>query len=476
MNLSHSASSLSLQQAFSEIRHGQITEGPSTAPPVFNQTVPPFPPAITSMAGGQQPSSVTPSASVPSTTGISLPVTQSVILSAVQVTSGVAPSTGVSDSSPPPSQSGQQIAGVTSSISAPASFSVATTSQTAQTTGEIIPSVSMPASLAQTQQISGVAALVSLTGAVPPPATSLSVQQIGSSTAAPAAPQMSIPPIVQNVVSQPSQLSSSSCTLSQAETVVVSAPQPESTQIVDKSQLCSASGLSLPISAPLSSAVVSSMSSSFTQPAVAHPLLIPSALVPTPILPQAVGAVSTPVLPQVPLLGILPQPVANLPAVQQTLIHSQPQPALLPNQPHMHGLEADVDTQPKAPGIDDIKTLEEKLRSLFSEHGNIGATHPSVSLESSLVMETPLIPGIPTTAVAPTKPMTSISTSLPPTSLPLGPTGLVAMTPVATPGQVGTPVSYVSAQGSIAAAPVKPGTPPSKPPLSRVPVSNVAVL
>ncbi|XP_059582483.1 serine/threonine-protein kinase WNK1 isoform X3 [Alligator mississippiensis] len=469
MNLSHSASSLSLQQAFSEIRHGQITEGPSTAPPVFNQTVPPFPPAITSMAGGQQPSSVTPSASVPSTTGISLPVTQSVILSAVQVTSGVAPSTGVSDSSPPPSQSGQQIAGVTSSISAPASFSVATTSQTAQTTGEIIPSVSMPASLAQTQQISGVAALVSLTGAVPPPATSLSVQQIGSSTAAPAAPQMSIPPIVQNVVSQPSQLSSSSCTLSQAETVVVSAPQPESTQIVDKSQLCSASGLSLPISAPLSSAVVSSMSSSFTQPAVAHPLLIPSALVPTPILPQAVGAVSTPVLPQVPLLGILPQPVANLPAVQQTLIHSQPQPALLPNQPHMHGLEADVDTQPKAPGIDDIKTLEEKLRSLFSEHGNIGATHPSVSLESSLVMETPLIPGIPTTAVAPTKPMTSISTSLPPTSLPLGPTGLVAMTPVATPGQVGTPVSYVSAQGSIAAAPVKPGTPPSKPPLSRVP-------
>uniref|UniRef100_A0A7M4FJ70 non-specific serine/threonine protein kinase n=1 Tax=Crocodylus porosus TaxID=8502 RepID=A0A7M4FJ70_CROPO len=445
MNLSHSASSLSLQQAFSEIRHGQITEGPSTAPPVFNQTVPPFPPAITSMAGGPQPSSVTPSASVPSTTGISLPVTQSVTLIAEQMTSGVAPSTGLSDSSPPPpaSQAGQQIAGVTSSISAPASFSVATTSQTTQLTGEIIPSVSMPASLAQTQQISGGSALVGLPGAVPPP----------------------------NVVSQPSQLSSSSCTLSQAETVVVSAPQPqpESTQLVDKPQLCSASGLSLPISVPLSSAVVSSMSSSITQPAVAHPLLIPSALVSTPVLPQAVGAVSTPVLPQVPLPGILPQPVANLPAVQQTLIHSQPQPALLPNQPHTHCLEADVDTQPKAPGIDDIKTLEEKLRSLFSEHGNIGATHPSVSLESSLVMETPLIPGIPTTAVAPTKPMTSISTSLPPTSLPLGPTGLVAMTPVATPGQVGTPVSYVSAQGSIAAAPVKPGTPPSKPPLSRVP-------
>ncbi|KAK9400105.1 serine/threonine-protein kinase WNK1 [Crotalus adamanteus] len=128
----------------------------------------------------------------------------------------------------------------------------------------------------------------------------------------------------------------------------------------------------------------------------------------------------------------------------------------------------DIDTQPKAPGIDDIKTLEEKLRSLFSEHGGIGTAHPSVSLETSLAMETTAIPGLPTTTIAPTKPVASIaSTSMPPASLVLGPTGLPVMTPVVTPGQAGTPVSSVSVTCCPATATTKPGTPPSKPPLSR---------
>ncbi|OPJ80584.1 serine/threonine-protein kinase WNK1 isoform C [Patagioenas fasciata monilis] len=275
MNLSHSASSLSLQQAFSEMGHAQMTEGPNTAPPVFNQTVPPFPPALSTMAGSESAAvGVAPSASVPS-----------------------------SISPPPASQSGQQSTGVTSSVS-------------------------------------GVTGL----GVIAPAVTSQSTPQI---------------------------------------------------------------------------------------------------------------------------------PVTNLPAVQQTLIHSHPQPAPLPNQPHIHCLEADADAQSKAPGIDDIKTLEEKLRSLFSEHGNVGTVHPSVSLETSLVMETTVIPGIPTTAVAPTKPLTSISTCIPPSSLPLGPTGVPVLTPVATPGQVITPVSYISASNSVATAVVKPGTSPSKPPLSRVPVLPV---
>lgn len=156
------------------------------------------------------------------------------------------------------------------------------------------------------------------------------------------------------------------------------------------------------------------------------------------------------------------------------MIHSQPQPAPLPNQPHVHCLEADADAQSKAPDIDDIKTLEEKLRSLFSEHGNVGTVHPSVSLETSLVMETTVVPGVPTTAVAPTKPLTSISTCIPPSSLPLGSTGLPVLTPLATSGQVITPVSYISASSSIGAAAGKAGTSPSKPPLSRVPVRNAA--
>ncbi|XP_067392382.1 serine/threonine-protein kinase WNK1 isoform X5 [Emydura macquarii macquarii] len=486
MNLSHSASSLSLHQAFSEIRHTQMTEGPSTAPPVFNQTIPPFPLGLANMAGGLPSTSVAPpTASPPSTTGISPPITQSVVpLPTEKVTAGVAPSTDVSGSSSPPpiSQPGHQLSGgVTSSMSAPASFSLTATTQTPQPLSEeVVPSIGTSAALTlpPTQQIPVMASLsVSAPGAVPPPVTSQPTQQIASSMVSVAAPQTSVAPTMDhNVTSQTPQLSSSSCIPSLAETVVsVLHSKPEDGQSVDKSQLCSAAGLTLPISAPLSSAVASSISSSVPQPAVMHPLLIPSAVASTPVLPQAAGAISTPVIPQVPLSGILPltQPV-NLPVVQQTLIHTQPQPAPLPNQPHTHCLEADVDTQPKAPGIDDIKTLEEKLRSLFSEHGNVGATHPPVSLETSLVMETTVMPSVPTTAVAPTKPMTATTSScIPPVSLPLGPTGLPVMTPVATPGPVGIPVSYVPSSGSIAITAVKPGTPPSKPPLSRVPVLPV---
>ncbi|KAM9293736.1 serine/threonine-protein kinase WNK1 isoform 5-T5 [Morus bassanus] len=471
MNLSHSASSLSLQQAFSEMGHAQMTEGPSTAPPVFNQTIPPFPPALSTMAGsGAPPASVAASSiSVPSSTGVSLP--GSVSLPSESAAVGVAPSASVPSSiSPPPpaSQSGQQSTGVASSVSAPASFSLPTTSQPAQpVTGDIAPGISTPSSLAlPSTQVPGVTGL----GVVAPAVTSQSTPQIISSMAA---PQTSVAlSLAQNVALQLPQLSSSGSVSSLAETTVVSAPQslPESGQSMDKSQLCNAAGLSLPISAPLSSSAATSICGSVTQPVI-HPLLVPSGITSTPVLPQIPGA--TPMLPQVPLPGVLPQPVTNLPAVQQTLIHSQPQPAPLPNQPHIHCLEADADAQSKAPGIDDIKTLEEKLRSLFSEHSNVGAAHPSVSLETSLVMETTVIPGIPTTAVAPTKPLTSISTCIPPSSLPLGPTGLPVLTPVATPGQVITPVSYISASSSIATAVVKPGTSPSKPPLSRVPVLPV---
>ncbi|NXY06558.1 WNK1 kinase, partial [Pteruthius melanotis] len=467
MNLSHSASSLSLQQAFSEMGHAQMTEGPSTAPPVFNQTIPPFPPALSTMAGsGATPASVaTSSVSVSSSTGVSLP--GSVTLPSENAAVGVAPSTSVPSSiSPPPaSQSGQQSTGVTSSVSAPASFSLSATSQPAQpVTADIAPSISTPSSLAlPSTQVPGVTGL----SAVAPAVTSQSTPQIVSSMAA---PQTSVAlSVAQNVALQLPQLSSSGSVCSLAETTVVSAPQslPETGHSLDKSHPCNAAGLSLPISAPLSSSVASSICGSVSQPVI-HPLLAPSGITSTPVLPQISGA--TPMLPQVPLPGVLPQPVTNLPAVQQTLIHSQPQPAPLPNQPHVHCLEADADAQSKAPGIDDIKTLEEKLRSLFSEHGNVGTVHPSVSLETSLVMETTVVPGILTTAVAPTKPLTSISTCIPPSSLPLGPTGLPVLTPLATPGQVITPVSYISASSSVATAAVKPGASPSKPPLSRVPV------
>ncbi|XP_028602453.2 serine/threonine-protein kinase WNK1 isoform X12 [Podarcis muralis] len=458
MNLSHSASSLSLQQAFSELKHAQTTEGPSTAPPVFNQAVPPFPCLSSSMNGGLPPTSVpAPSASVPSTTGVSLPTTQST----EKVTAGLPSGEELpGSSSPPPGLQSQSVSGVPSSVSAPASLST-TAPQVASAVGEIVPSVSTPASLTL-PQAGTTRPSITISGVVAPTAIS---QQVGAGSAAPADSQTSVPvSSAQSVVSQPSQLNTSGSVPSLAEMVVVSVLQPRSKteQSPEKPQQVSGGGLPAPVSVPISSAVASSISSSISQPLPIPPTVTSSSL------GAAAGPVSTPVLP-----GILPlaQPVTNVPAVQQTLIHSQPQPAPLANQPHTHCLEGDVDSQPKAPGIDDIKTLEEKLRSLFSEHGGVGAAHPSVSLETSLVVETTVMPGLPTTAVAPTKPAAPVaSTSIPPASLILGPTGLPIATPVATPGQAGTPVTCVTTTTcSTASATAKSGTPPSKPPLSRAP-------
>ncbi|XP_026778988.1 serine/threonine-protein kinase WNK1 isoform X6 [Pangasianodon hypophthalmus] len=47
MSLSQSASALSLQQAFAEMRQGQYDPGPSTAPPTLNTSLPPLLPAVT---------------------------------------------------------------------------------------------------------------------------------------------------------------------------------------------------------------------------------------------------------------------------------------------------------------------------------------------------------------------------------------------------------------------------------------------
>ncbi|XP_063164628.1 serine/threonine-protein kinase WNK1 [Candoia aspera] len=463
MNLSHSASSLSLQQAFSDLKHMQLTEGPSTAPPVFNQAVPPFPTVASGVNGLPSISVTASSVSLPSSTSIPLPATQST----EQVTTGLPVSEELSASSSPPPvlQPGSQLnSGVASSVSAP-SFSSTTVVQVASATGEIVSSISTPASLTL-PQAGATGPSVTVSGVMAP---SLPTQQVGSAVST---TSQTVPvSLAQSIVSQSSQLNISTSVPSLAKMVVVSVLQPrsESEQASENPQLCHTGEIPVHVSVPIFSTGASSMSSSSSQQSVVQPLPIPPTVTSSSFA-TSLGVVSTPVLPQVSLPGVLPlaQPVANIPAVQQTLIHSQPQPAPLPNQPHTHCLEGDIDTQPKAPGIDDIKTLEEKLRSLFSEHGGIGAAHPSVSLETSLVMETTVIPGLPSTTVAPTKPVASIaSTSMPPASLMLGSTGLPVMTPVATPGQAGTPISSVPVTCCPATATTKPGTPPSKPPLNR---------
>ncbi|XP_041592499.1 serine/threonine-protein kinase WNK1 isoform X7 [Vulpes lagopus] len=477
MNLSHSASSLSLQQAFSELRHAQMTEGPSTAPPNFSHTGPTFPvvpPSMSSVAGVPTTAVATPSVSVPATSSPLNDISTSVIQSEIPVPTetgvgGVPTCTSVMPSSGlpvPPISESPIFSTMVSSITVPTVVSISATSQPVQapTSGSTVSSIGTLPSIPVSTTLASAVGSVAVPGAKPPPV--LSQQAAGSTTGA--ATLTSVPAItpLPSIASQPSlQLSSSTSAPTLAETVVVSAHS------LDKTSHSSTTGLALSLSAS-SSSPGAGLSSSISQPGGVHPLVTPSAMASIPALPQTAGPTSTPLLPQVLSIPPLVQPVASVPAVQQTLIHSQPQPALLPNQPHTHCPEIDADLQPKAPGIDDIKTLEEKLRSLFSEPSSSGAQHTSVSLETSLVVETTVTPGIPTTAIAPSKLMTSTtSTCLPPTSLQLGTSGL-SVIPVVTPGQVSTPVSYVSAPVSTTSG-VKAGTAPSKPPLTKAPVLPV---
>nr|AAS45192.1 protein kinase lysine deficient 1 [Mus musculus] len=478
MNLSHSASSLSLQQAFSELKHGQMTEGPNTAPPNFNHMAgPTFSPFLASIAGVQTVAASTPSVSVPITSSplndISTSVMQSEtalptekgIVGVTTTSTGVVASGGLTTMSVSESPTSSS---AVSSSTVPAVVTVSTPSQPVQasTSGSIASSTgSFPPGTFSTTTATTMGSVVA-PDAKPP---TVLLQQVASNTAGVAiVTSVSTTTPFPGMASQPSlPLSSSTSAPTLAETMVVSAHS------LDKASHSSTAGLGLSFCAPSSSSSSgTAVSTSVSQPGMVHPLVISSAVVSTPGLPQPVVPTSTPLLPQVPNIPPLVQPVVNVPAVQQTLIHSQPQPALLPNQPHTHCPEMDADTQSKAPGIDDIKTLEEKLRSLFSEHSSSGTQHASVSLETPLVVETTVTPGITTTAVAPSKLMTSTtSTCLPPTSLPLGAAGMPVM-PVGTPGQVSTPGTHASAPVGTATG-VKPGTTPPKPSLTKTVVPPV---
>ncbi|XP_061274300.1 serine/threonine-protein kinase WNK1 isoform X26 [Bos javanicus] len=459
MNLSHSASSLSLQQAFSELRHARMAEGPSTAPPHFGQTGPVFPavPPTLSSAPGAPAAAAAASVSAPAPSHPLSDVTTSVIQTEVTV----APGTGVMPPSglpvPPVSES-LAPSSVAPSVTIPAVLSALPAPQAAQapTPGSGASSAgTFPSAPASLTPASAVGSAVASAAQLPPVPSQPAVGSLAGVATLTAVPAAALGP---SLTALPSlALSSSTSAPALAETVLVSA------HALDKTAHSSTTGLALSLPATSSSpAPGAGVSSAVSQPtAAAHPLVLPSVVTSTPILSQA-GPMSAPLLPQVPSIPPLVQPVVSVPAVQQTLVHSQPQPAPLPNQPHTHCPEIDADTQPKAPGIDDIKTLEEKLRSLFSEHSSSGAQHAPVSLETSLTVETAVTAGLPTTAVAPSKPLTSTaSTCLPPTSLPLGAAGL-SVIPTVTPGQVSTPVS--SAPG------VKLETAPAKPPLTKPPV------
>ncbi|XP_041443874.1 serine/threonine-protein kinase WNK1 isoform X9 [Xenopus laevis] len=475
MNLSHSASSVSLQQAFAEMRQSQMTEGPSTAPPIFNQTGPPFPLSMTSLVA-TLPTNAMPilqaAPVIPSNLPSAVPqplVEVNVPQAPERIIAGVGPTSSAPSTLSPPliavsNQPPEVIPGV--SVAAVASLPVTSLPVTPL---PVTPLPSLPivsgvpvgtAVLTSPPTLSSVSTM----GTIPPTVTSPPVPQVVASVAG-SLPHSSVSaPLTLSSVAPPQvPLCSSSSVPSFVESV--SAPLDTSRKAAEVTTVMSTTGLSLPISAPLTYAGVaaSGITGAGGQPGVPASHL-PQGVASTPVVSQTVGVVATPLSSLPPIPGGS-QSGSSIPTMQHTLAHGQPQPTPLPNQPHTHLVEGDADTLPK-PGIDDIKTLEEKLRSLFSEHGSAGAPHGLTPSETQMGLDGAPLPGPSTGNTTQTKPAASTS---PPTSLPLGPPGLPVMSQ--TPGQTATPVTYVSAAGgSVATA--KAASPPSKPPLSRVPVTT----
>ncbi|XP_075066710.1 serine/threonine-protein kinase WNK1 isoform X3 [Mixophyes fleayi] len=448
MNLSLSASSVSLHSAFAELRQGQMAEGPSTAPPVFNQTGPPFPQSLTTLAGTFSTNISglpAPSTAVPSS--LQPVVQQSSLGEGVARTSA---HSNVPSSVPPIAAVSTQplVTGVISGVSVSAAAPLPATSLP---TLPLVVGVPVgPGTMTSPPAVS--VPTVGTPGTTPQTLISPPIQQPVVSIAG-TLPHTSVsaPVTLSTVTPTQVQLSSSNSAPSFVESVPVSAPHPESSKkLAEVTAVTSTTGMSLPISTPLTYPAVEEASVAMAgNPPLIHPTHLPLG-----IASVAGGAASTPLSSQVPLpVG---HQVPGLPNVQSTPV---------PSLPHAHSIEGDGDSLTR-PGIDDIKTLEEKLRSLFSEHGSVGAPHSLTPQEAPGGLDGVPIPGPPSTTVSSqTKP----TPTAPPTSLPLGPSGAPILTQGQTPGQAVIPVTYVTAAVAAAAA-GKAATPPSKPPLSRVPV------
>ncbi|XP_018431920.1 PREDICTED: serine/threonine-protein kinase WNK1 [Nanorana parkeri] len=464
MNLSHSASSVSLHNAFAEMRQAQMADGPSTAPPMFNQTGPPFPPSLTNLAGsfsvglcGLPPSTATPSSLH---SGVAQPLLEGVVTPAV---TGVPAQSIMSSTVPAITTVSTQplTTGVISGVSVSTSVPPAVTSLPTQPLVVGIPMAPGTVTSPPAMSLPPVS-----TAAVMPQTLTSPPLQLPVSSVAGTLPHTSVSaPVMSTVTPAQVQLSSSTSTPSFVESVTTSAAHPDVLKKpTEVTAAISTIGMSLPISSHLTYAGVAASGIGMADNApIVHPTHLPTAVATTPIVSQAGGAVSTPLASQVPLSGTVPVN-HQLPGVQHTLQHGQALPSTGTSLPHAHSIEGE-DSLTKS-GIDDIKMLEEKLRSLFSEHGSVGAPHSLTPQEAPIGQEGVPLPGPPPTTVSSqTKP----TTTAPPTSLPLGQSGIPILSQGVTPGQAVIPVTYVSAAATTAAT-GKAGTPPTKPPLSRVPV------
>uniref|UniRef100_A0A9J7YGY7 non-specific serine/threonine protein kinase n=1 Tax=Cyprinus carpio carpio TaxID=630221 RepID=A0A9J7YGY7_CYPCA len=356
LGLSMSASAVSLQQAFSEIRQGRFDPGPSTAPPMLHVSMPPLLPLAAPL-----PSSIAPV--VPPT--VSSEVTSSPSLPSVSINPP-------GSSSPPPTLPA-------SSVTFPPAHSQLPLPQS-QAVPAIISVISTPSSLP-----------------VPPvPATT-------------SFPQTSVPMPAPACIEAP-------LTHSMSPMGSVSGGSSEQPPITSTS-------------AQLTSPVIPTT-------AIQTPPLAPST---TPVIPTLAAQSQVPTL----------QPVTtNIPVVQPTPVHSQPQTSTVPNQSHAHCVECDSDPQGK--GVDDIQALDKKLRSLFMD---LGSGPPSA--QSDVTSDPMAAASIPGTS-SPTACATPSGTPLPPSSLPLNTSGQPTGSPMTSMGNASTPVGYSQ-------------TTPSKAPLSRLP-------
>ncbi|XP_078424412.1 serine/threonine-protein kinase WNK1-like isoform X10 [Cetorhinus maximus] len=469
LNLSHSASSVSLQQAFSDLKHKPFQEGPNTAPPVFNQTMAPFTmvhPEMTSIGQGIHIQTVVSSsapASLITASSVSQAMMQNIQSQPAELLCSESAAGVIGPSSilpPPTSQAAQQsVSGPAANVSVPNCVTPPWTSQPSQ------------------QLITGAVTSVSVASSISPPLTSHVVQGLIEGAAIGMGPSNSVSPSsTEVVILQAPQQHNGGTVVSLAESSA--APSlfqgpKENLYSVTQAEIQPMGGNSMTLTVSTPPPLLQPVCG--TQTPVVQTITAQSAT-----LPQTVG-ISVPLVTQVSVPGTGPaQLVCSIPPVQQTLIHSRPQTAFLPNQPHVHCSEVDIDLNTKGTGIDDIKTLDEKLRSLFSEHSAAGCAHISASSEMGLVAESTTVDSLPisgkTSAVPGTSTVTVASYSVtatgsvvPPSSLPLGPTGLPL-----TVQQPLTPAGYTVSLNSVVPTAGRPGTPPSKPPLGRLPVQQLS--
>ncbi|XP_076731818.1 serine/threonine-protein kinase WNK1 isoform X8 [Maylandia zebra] len=410
LGLSHSTGAVSLHQAFSELRQNQnqLDSGPNTAPPSIHSTHPPL---------------LEPAAA-------SVPSQSSTLTPTVDAAAGHVPSNlnTTQDASLPPLSVSSTPSAI--HLSPPCSSSP--------------PPTTVNQSILQSQVL-------------PQPVTQ-AVSQPQTQVQAQPQPQAFSHPQSQTVSS------------------VSAASVPSTLPTVVPPQMLTSPPLAhtIPfVSSPPSSSLIASEVSSDHSSVLPTPSLTSSVIPTTAILgPQlAPSVVSLPApTPSSSAGGLLPV-TTNVPTVQPTLVHSQPQTAALAGQTHAHSdceprCEHSSESQCKP---DDIQALEMKLRSLFMDlGGGVPSTQGDIvaaDLAAVAGTSSPVGPcSTSTTSVAASGSSQSAIPPQPPSSLALGSLGSPA--PIQGPG---TPV-FTPAQSII---PVSLGqTTPSKTPLSRVPASS----